>query len=88
MGFPRPWGFHDGDAYIGFGFDKVWREHNIRSLRGMKFMAASPNAERQGTSWVLTAYGGKMQCSITMYVMSYEPLPEHVNPQDIHNGVL
>lgn len=58
-------GFYDGDANIGFGFDKVWHKHNIRSLRGMKFMAASPNAERQGTSWVLTAYAGKVQCPIT-----------------------
>jgi hypothetical protein len=57
-------GFYDADANKGWGMDKAWNKHNLRSLNGQKILMGSPNATPQGNGNVdLKTYVGYYKCS-------------------------
>lgn len=58
-------GFYDGDADLGWGFDKAVHKHNITSLTAHKRIMASPTIYYQQTqaTYRLTLYAGRYTCS-------------------------
>lgn len=55
-------GFYDSDADRGFGKDKAYYKHNIRSVSSIQFVIRSTNAEKQGTQRVYHAWAIKKRC--------------------------
>lgn len=56
-------GFWDADAGQGWGFDKAWHYHNIKTLLGQTKVMMSTNRVLQGNgNWQLRAYAQKVQC--------------------------
>jgi hypothetical protein len=56
-------GFWDANAGQGWGFDKAWHYHNIKTLLGQTKVMMSTNRVLQGNgNWQLRAYAQKVQC--------------------------
>lgn len=56
-------GFYDGDLDTGFGFDKAWNKHNLRSLHAQQVLMGSNNSTKQGNgNYDLKTYTGYYNC--------------------------
>jgi len=52
---------YDADSDQGFGFDKAYWKHGIKSVAAVEFVMDGPGTW-QGTDWTTTVYGNKIRC--------------------------
>ena len=56
-------GFYDSATNKGWGMDKAWHKHNLRSLKAQTVLVKSPNGTKQGNGNIdLKTYAGKYKC--------------------------
>lgn len=63
--YPIRRGFYDSDVDKGFGFDKIYHKHNLRSLGAIQFVFRSPHITYEGKDVKYTAYANKLRCNTT-----------------------
>ncbi|GAA3316653.1 hypothetical protein GCM10017710_29260 [Arthrobacter ramosus] len=83
-------GMYDADTDRGFGFDKAYSKHGIKSVAAVKFVMNGPGTW-QGTDWTTTAYGTKSVADPTAMLRvqsNSDPLQVRItSPRTMANGL-
>ena len=61
--YPIRRGFYDNVSNKGFGFDKIYHKHGIKSIGAIQFVFRSPQLAYQGPDVQYTAYANKLKCN-------------------------
>lgn len=73
MSLPLRRGVYNSSSGQGFGYDKAFWKHGLRSVAAVRFVMNGPGSW-QGSDWTTQAYANKIRCARTCYVEASQPV--------------